>query len=225
VKLSTSPFAGSYTSNPEDRHRWGCLEDIEHRRKDEAYLELLRADRIPDPTTAGDFCRRFRSSDIDGLQAAIADTRRTVWTVESMFQEMTEHLTCEIKTLCYPLAAVFAFCLALMAWNGMSVIHAALRSVHGEETVEENLSGYYLSLEIAQVYHGMMIAIPAEEWAVFQNLTTAQLASLLKQLAKGVSLESFQKQVRGPKKPQPPRHCSGNGKHVATAKLLARRNH
>lgn len=32
-----------------------------------------------------------------------------------------------------------------MAWNGMSVIHAALRSVHGEETVAENLSGYYLS--------------------------------------------------------------------------------
>jgi len=91
---------------------------------------------------------------------------------------MTQHLTCEIKTLCYPRAAVFAFCLALMAWNGMLVIHAALRSVHGEETVQENLSGYYLSLEISQVYHGMMIAIPAEEWAVFQNLTTAQLALL-----------------------------------------------
>jgi len=74
-----------------------------------------------------------------------------------------------------------------------TVIHAALRSVHGEETIEENLSGYHLSLEISQAYHGMMIAIPAEEWAVFQNLTTAQLASLLKQLAKGVSLETLQK--------------------------------
>ena len=51
------------------------------------------------------------------------------------------HLPCESKTLCYPRAAVFAFCVALMAWNGMSVIHAALRSVHGEERVEENLSG------------------------------------------------------------------------------------
>ena len=57
--------------------------------------------------------------------------------VETMFQEMTDHLTCEIKTLGYPRAAVFAFCLALMAWNGMSVIQAALRNVHGEETVEE----------------------------------------------------------------------------------------
>jgi len=80
-----------------------------------------------------------------------------------------------------------------------TVIHAALRSVHGEETIEENLSGYHLSLEISQAYHGMMIAIPAEEWAVFQNLTTAQLASLLKQLTKGVSLETLQKQKRGPR--------------------------
>jgi hypothetical protein len=34
------------------------LEDIEHRRQAEAYLNALGADRIPDPTTAGDFCRR-----------------------------------------------------------------------------------------------------------------------------------------------------------------------
>ena len=45
---------------------------------------------------------------------------------------------------------MFALCLALMAWNGILVIHAALRSAHGEETIEENLSGYYLSLETLQ---------------------------------------------------------------------------
>lgn len=149
---------------------------------------------------------------------------RKRWTVETMFQEMTENLTCEIKTLGYPRAAVFAFCLALMAWNGMSVIHAALRSVHGEETVEENLSSYYLSLEISQVYHGMLIAIPPEEWKIFRNLTTAQLASQLKELAGRVSLKKLQKHPRGPKRPQPKRNYSGNGQHVATAKLLARRN-
>ncbi len=92
----------------------------------------------------------------------VADLYRKRWSVETLFQEMTENLTCEVKTLGYPRAAIFAFCLAVMAWNGMSVIHAALRSVHGEEMVEENLSGYYLALEISQVYHGMMIAIPPE---------------------------------------------------------------
>jgi hypothetical protein len=141
-----------------------------------------------------------------------------------MFQEMTENLTCEIKTLGYPRAAVFAFCLALMAWNGMSVIYAALRNVHGEETVEQNLSNYYVALEIAQVYNGMMIAIPAAEWEIFQNLTTAKMASVLKQLAAKVELKKFQKSKRGPKRPQPKRKYSGNGQHVATAKLLARRN-
>ena len=73
--------------------------------------------------------------DADALK--VAGLYRKRWSVETMFQEMTDHLTCEIKTLGYPRAAVFAFCLALMAWNGMSVIQAALRNVHGEETVEE----------------------------------------------------------------------------------------
>ena len=36
-----------------------CLEDLELRRNDEVYLDALGAQRIPDPTTAGDFCRRF----------------------------------------------------------------------------------------------------------------------------------------------------------------------
>lgn len=154
----------------------------------------------------------------------VADLYRKRWSVETLFQEMTENLTCEIRTLGYPRAAVFAFCLALMAWNGLSVIHAALRNVHGEETVEEKLSNFYVSLEIAQVYNGMMIAIPAEEWSIFQNLTVAKMASVLKQLAAKVPLDKFQKSKRGPKRPQPKRKPSGNGQHVATAKLLARRS-
>ena len=40
-----------------------CLEDIELRRNDETFLDGLGTERIPDPTTAGDFCRRFVSSD------------------------------------------------------------------------------------------------------------------------------------------------------------------
>ncbi|NLY02046.1 MAG: transposase [Rhodopirellula sp.] len=90
----------------------------------------------------------------------LADLYRKRWTIETMFQELTETLTCEIKTLGYPKAAVFAFCLALVAYNGISVIKAALRSVHGTDKVEEHVSGYYLSLEISKTYTGMMIAIP-----------------------------------------------------------------
>src|SRR5258707_12846009 len=53
-----------------------CLEDLEQRRADEAYLNLLGAERIPDPTTAGDFCRRFTASDIAQLHAAYDAVRK-----------------------------------------------------------------------------------------------------------------------------------------------------
>ena len=56
-----------------------CLQDIELRRQNEVYLDALGAQRIPDPTTAGDFCRRFSEADIDALQTAINTTRVRVW--------------------------------------------------------------------------------------------------------------------------------------------------
>jgi hypothetical protein len=56
-----------------------CLEDLEQRRQDEAYLNLLGAERIPDPTTAGDFCRRFSEHDLAQLYAAYDAVRQKVW--------------------------------------------------------------------------------------------------------------------------------------------------
>ena len=56
-----------------------CLQDIEVRRTDEAFLDALGARRIPDPTTAGDFCRRFDDADIRSLQDAFHETRIKVW--------------------------------------------------------------------------------------------------------------------------------------------------
>lgn len=57
-----------------------CLEDIELLRNDEAYLDGLGASRIPDPTTAGDFCRRFESAEaVNKLMEAINSVRAGVW--------------------------------------------------------------------------------------------------------------------------------------------------
>lgn len=56
-----------------------CLEDVELRRQDEAYLNLLDAERIPDPTTSGDFCRRFQRHHLRALQAAYDEARKQVW--------------------------------------------------------------------------------------------------------------------------------------------------
>jgi hypothetical protein len=56
-----------------------CLEDLELRRQDEAYLNLLDAERVPDPTTAGDFCRRFERNHLQALQEAYDEARKKVW--------------------------------------------------------------------------------------------------------------------------------------------------
>jgi len=56
-----------------------CLEDIERLRNDEVYLDALGAQRIPDPTTAGDFCRRFLREDVELLMDIINEIRSKVW--------------------------------------------------------------------------------------------------------------------------------------------------
>jgi len=55
------------------------LEDIELRRNDEVFLDALGTERIPDPTTAGDFCRRFGEADIRSLLEAADEARLNVW--------------------------------------------------------------------------------------------------------------------------------------------------
>ena len=52
-----------------------CLEDLELRRNDEVVLDALGAQRIPDPTTAGDFCRRFGAADVEALAEAINEVQ------------------------------------------------------------------------------------------------------------------------------------------------------
>ena len=56
-----------------------CIEHLELRRNDEVYLNALDAERLPDPTTEGDFCRRFSEADVVTLMDAINQTRLRVW--------------------------------------------------------------------------------------------------------------------------------------------------
>lgn len=56
-----------------------CLQDLELRRNDEFFLDAVGAERIPDPTTAGDFCRRFRPHHIHQLQDALDEVRLELW--------------------------------------------------------------------------------------------------------------------------------------------------
>jgi Transposase DDE domain len=154
----------------------------------------------------------------------VADLYRRRWTIETLFLEVTTTLTCEIRTLCYPKAALFAFCLALVAANAVAVIKAALRAAHGEEKADE-LSGYYLALEVKQVHAGMMIALPPAYWEILRGLAAPRFATLLKKIAAHVDLERYRKSPRGPKKPSPKKDRYQNGGHVSTHKLLTEREH
>ena len=59
-----------------------CLEDLETLRQDEVFLDALGATRIPDPTTAGDFCRRFDEPAVWTLMDTINQTRKTLWALQ-----------------------------------------------------------------------------------------------------------------------------------------------
>jgi IS4 transposase len=166
---------------------------------------------------------------LTNLPPEIADARlvaqayRKRWTIEHAFQDLATFLRSEINTLGYPRAALLGFCGALVAYNVLAVVKAALSQVHGADKVDREVSGYYLADEIAGTYRGMLIAIPPEEWHVFTLLTMAQLAALFLQLARHVNLAAFRKHPRGPKKPAPRRHTDKRHPHVSTARLIAHR--
>lgn len=153
----------------------------------------------------------------------VAEVYRKRWTIEGLFFEAAQTLSCEIDTLCYPKAALFAFSLGLLACNAVALLKGALRAEHGEEVVSQQLSAYYLVLEIRQTYAGMMVAIPAAYWSVFERLTDGQMARVLKDIACQVSLQRYRKTPRGPKKPPPPRRRYKHGEHVATSQLIGER--
>jgi hypothetical protein len=75
----------------------------------------------------------------------LAASYRKRWTMETMLQAWTETLTCEVHALGYPKAALFGFCLALLASNAVAVLQAALRAVHGGAQVQQDISMYDLA--------------------------------------------------------------------------------
>jgi hypothetical protein len=153
----------------------------------------------------------------------VSEAYRKRWTIEGAFLDLTTTLDCEINTLCYPRAALFVFCVAVLAYNLQSAIKAIMRSVHGAEKVEHNLSRYFVADEIGQVYRGMMVALPPEEWIVFRHMSNTDYVAFLQRLAHQVDFERYPKAHRGPKKPQPKRHYDPEHPHVSVAKILLAR--
>ena len=163
---------------------------------------------------------------VTNLPAAVADAAKVSqlylkrWKIEAVFGELTVALNCEVNTLGYPKAALFGFCVAVAAYNVLAVVKGALRAVAGEEKVQEEVSGYYLALEWACVCTGMMIALPAEEWRVFGEMSAKELAECLRKWAEQVDWRKIKKsRPRRPTK-QKTTPIRATSPHRSTARLL-----
>ena len=152
----------------------------------------------------------------------IAELYADRWMIETAFQEMAENLEGEINTLGYPKAALFGFCMALVSYNVLSVVRAAIRAAH-RVAEAKNVSSYYMADEIAGTYRGMLIALPAPYWTErFNKLTPRQMAKALVRLAKKVKLSKYQKHKWSPTKQRKKKNVKP-GKHVSTAQILEQR--
>jgi hypothetical protein len=155
---------------------------------------------------------------------ALAEAYRKRWTVEGRFYEMSQTLNAEPRTLGYPSAALFAFCLGLAASNAAALIRTALRAAHGAEVVAE-MSRMYIAREVRETYPGMLIALEPAMWSQVRPEGPEALARLLRWLADWVNADRYRKARRGPKKKPTAKGAYRNGHTLSTQRLLnARQN-
>jgi IS4 transposase len=190
--------------------------------EDETYLARRIIIKLKEKTRNGDSEIYLLTNIIEEVAdaAKVAQIYQKRWGIETAFQKLESHFNSEINSLGYPKAALFGFCLALVAFNLYAVIMAALRAANPETNIKEEVSEYYIADDIKAVYSGMVIAVDYEDWAIFRVVNRAGMALLLIYLAKQVDLKKLKKHKRGVKKPKPKIEYDKNNPHVSTFKLL-----
>jgi hypothetical protein len=157
--------------------------------RDPASGETMRVRRITlkltEPTREGD-TELHSLSNVPLPRASAAHLARLYgkrWSIETAFFEITTTLSCEINTLGYPKAALLTFCLALWAYNAVSLIKAALHSAHGRhkefvDVLRELASSVNLS---RYQKHPRGLKKKPPERTVYQNGQHVSTAKLLAQ--------------------------------------------
>lgn len=191
--------------------------------------------KLDEPTRDGDTELHLLTNLPKKVSATkVAETYASRWQIETAFAKLTTVLKCELNTLGYPEAALFGFCLAVVMYNAMSVVLAALRATHpavaptaggtGTAKKEITFSFYYLADEISGVTRGMAIAIPAQHWTdAFAKLTPKQLANKLLWLARRADVEPFLTNPYGPQQRRKQRKMTTRGGNVSTHRILQKR--
>lgn len=176
-------------------------------------LEIHMLTNLPAKVTAGKVANAYLSR----------------WKIEAAFYKLTMVLRCELNTLGYPEAGLFGFCLAAVMYNALSAVMAAIRVARPEVAAaprkKQKLSFYYVADEIAGVWRGMALVIPASRWTkTFAHRTPAQMAKLLLWLARQGPIEPFLTNPARVKK-RKKRRTIQHGGHVSTYRILAQRKH
>jgi hypothetical protein len=187
-------------------------------------LAMRRIELVLDtPTTDGDTVIRLLTTLPKRVKGTVAaQTYRERWSIEGLFGRLEAALKSEIRTLGQPRAALLAFGTAVVAYNVLAVIQAAIAAAHDLEAVGIAVSTFYVADDVRTDYRGMLIAIPAERWAKFDDLSPAALARRLVAVAANLDPRTVRKHPRAPK-PKVERGYAPRGKvqrHVSTAKVL-----
>lgn len=156
----------------------------------------------------------------------LARLYRDRWGIENAFNVLTTTLKCEVNSLGYPKAALFAFCVTLVAYNVLATVKAALASVHGVEKVGREVSVIKLTEHVSRNYEGMGAGMGAEEWVEMKEKGAKEMAEWLREVAKRVCLKKLRKAPTKPRKnneKRAKRPYDPKQPHIATAEVLAAR--
>ena len=176
---------------------------------------------LDQPTRDGDTVIHVLSNLPTHVDAkAIAELYRCRWEEETGYYYLTTTLTCELKSVGDPQAALFVFCMAMMAFNSRQVVFAALYAEHDEELVND-LSHHAISVEVSRYTDGMLVVLDDAFWNRLLGPDAEHVAKRLREMSQAINLAKYKKSKRGPKKvvTKPPR--TRKRTHVSTAKVLA----
>jgi len=177
-----------------------------------------------EPTRDGDteirLLTNLPSEHADALQ--VADLYRRRWEIEHKFYVAQVAMRCEVKSLGYPRAALFVFCMSMLALNCRQVLFGALYQAFGED-VEEEASHYSVSLEISHSMDGFQIAIDQKTWRQLIPSTFEARMNWLIEVSGHYDRRKHRKSVRGPKRPPPKKSKYRNGHHLSVKKILDKR--
>jgi len=194
----------------------GYVENVETLKR----LPLRRVElRLTTPTRDGDTVLGLLTNlpeNISALDIANAYPKR--WQIETAFQEIESLLSGEINSLGYPEAALFSLSCAYVAFNLLQSIRLMVEASQPQQTAE--LSLYYVADDVSHTWRALDMLIQEDEWLYFRNLSSAEIAIVLKTLGMLVVYRKYTKRPPGKKTPHGIRKPTTRHNHASTARLL-----